>query len=68
MKRFQTPGLALVAAMAAFWAYSVIDTLIRQFSGTVNYVDLVVIFVLGLISGISLGLAFALRRDRSMAS
>ena len=46
MKRYRTPGLVVLALMAAFWAYVVIDNLIREFSRQITYVDLVVIFVL----------------------
>jgi hypothetical protein len=67
MKRYQTPGLLIVAIMAAFWAYTIIDSLIREFSKDVTYIDLGAIFVLGLISGIALGLAFAFRRKQSDA-
>jgi hypothetical protein len=67
MKRYQIPGLFIVAIMSAFWAYTIIDSLIREFSKDVTYIDLGVIFVLGLISGIALGLAFAFRRKQSDA-
>jgi hypothetical protein len=67
MKRYQTPGLLIVAIMAAFWAYTIIDSLIREFSKDVTYIDLGAIFVLGLISGIALVLDFAFRRKQSDA-
>ena len=53
--------------MAAFWAYTIIDSLIRELSKDVTYIDLGAIFVLGLISGIALGLTFAFRREQSGA-
>ena len=65
MKRYLTSGLLVVAIMATFWAYTIIDSLIREFSKNVTYIDLGAIFVLGLISGIALGLAFAFRRKQS---
>ncbi len=67
MKSHQTAMFAfvLVAIMAAYWAYTSIDTLIRRFSGQITYVDLAVIFILGLISGIGVGLAYALWRGNS---
>jgi len=67
MKRYQTSGLLIVAIKAAFWAYTIIDSLIREFSKDVTYIDLGAIFVLGPISGIALGLAFAFRRKQSDA-
>lgn len=62
MKRHRISGLLIVAIMAAFWAYTIIDSLIRGFSKDVTYIDLGAIFVLSLISGIALGLTFAFRR------
>ena len=59
--RGQFYGLVLVAVMAAFWAYSIADTLIREFMMDVTYIDLGAVFVLGLIAGVALGLAFAIR-------
>lgn len=64
MERYRAPGLLIVAILATFWAYEVIDALIREFSESTTYVDLVVIFVLGLIAGVALGLALALRRGK----
>jgi len=53
-----TTSLLLSAViLSAFWAYEVIDDLIRKFSDNVTYIDLIVIFVLGLIAGITLGTA-----------
>ena len=62
MKRYQISGLLVVAIMAAFWAYTIIDSLIREFSKDVTWVDLGAIFVLGIISGGALGLAWAFGR------
>jgi len=62
MKRYQISGLLVVAVMAAFWAYTIIDPLIREFSKDVTWIDLGAIFVLGLISGGALGLAWAFGR------
>lgn len=67
MKRYQISSLFIVAIMAAFWAYTIIDSLIREFSKGVIYIDLGSIFVLGLISGIALGLVCAFRREPSDA-
>ena len=62
MKRFQISGLLVVAIMAAFWAYTIVDTLIIRFSKEITWVDLGAIFVLGLISGGAFGLAWAFGR------
>jgi hypothetical protein len=67
MQRYSVPALLMVAIMSAFWAYTIIDSLIREFSKDVTYIDLGSIFVLGLISGIALGLASAFRRKSSDA-
>ena len=63
MKRYQTPILLIVAIMAAFWAYTIVFALIREFGKDVTYVDLGAIFILGLISGVALGLSWALGRQ-----
>jgi len=57
MRRYTVSGLLLVATMSAFWAYTIVDTLIRRFSKEITWVDLGAIFVLGLISGGAFGLA-----------
>ena len=69
MKRSPALVSALLAGaiMSAFWAYTIVNTLIRELGKDVTYIDLGAIFILGLISGIALGLAFALRRNQSAA-
>ncbi len=67
MIRFPTSTLLVTAIMTAFWGYTVIDTLVRKFPGDVTYIDLGVIFILGLITGIALGLALASGRSHSNA-
>jgi len=62
MKRYQTPILLTVAIMAAFWAYTIMSALIREFGKDITAIDLGAIFILGLISGVALGLSFALGR------
>ena len=52
----------MVAVFAAYWAYEVVDSLIREFSASITYIDLGVVFVLGLITGICLGAFLALKR------
>jgi hypothetical protein len=54
-------ALFAAAIFSAYWAYTIIDDLVRVFTKEVTYIDLGVIFVLGLICGAGLGLAFALR-------
>lgn len=57
MKRVQTSVFLMVAFMSAFWAYTVIDTLLTKFSANITLIDLGTIFILGLITGIFLGFA-----------
>lgn len=47
MTRYRISGLLIVAIMAAFWAYTIIDSLIREFLKDVTYIDLGAIFVVG---------------------
>ena len=63
MRRPLTYGLTAVFVTATFLAYASADSLIREFFGRVTYVDLGVLFVLRLITGFSLGLAFAWSRQ-----
>lgn len=65
MKSYQISGLLILAILSTFWAYTIMDSLIREFLLDVTYIDLGSIFILGLISGIALGLAFALWRKQS---
>jgi hypothetical protein len=62
MISYRTSGLLIVAIMSAYWAYTIIDSLIREFSKNITYIDLGAIFILGLISGVTLGLALVFRR------
>ena len=59
MRRYTVSGLLIVAVMSLYWAYTIIDTLIRKFSKEITWVDLGAIFVLGLISGGAFALAWA---------
>jgi hypothetical protein len=61
MRRYTIPTLFTLAMLSAFWAYTIIDDLIRVFQKDVTYIDLGVIFVLGLICGAALGLIPAIR-------
>jgi hypothetical protein len=65
MQRYTVSFLLIGAVMSAFWGYTIIHTLIRKFSKDITYVDLGAIFVLGLISGLFLGLALMFRRKQS---
>ena len=67
MQRYTVSGLLIVAIMSAYWAYTIVDTLLRKFAKEITWVDLGAIFVLGLISGGGLGLAWALSRRSSEA-
>ncbi|HNQ77286.1 MAG TPA: hypothetical protein PK747_06100 [Acidobacteriota bacterium] len=41
--------------MAAFWAYTVMDTLIREYPKGITLIDLLAIFLLGLVTGLCFG-------------
>jgi hypothetical protein len=58
-KRQMISALLVVVVGATFWAYTIADSLIREFSANVTYVDLGALFILGLISGFALGQIFA---------
>jgi len=62
MKRCSVPALVTLAVFAAFWAYSIADTLVRELGKDVTSIDLGALFVLGVISGLSLGLVLAWRQ------
>jgi len=65
VQRYTASALLTVAVFAAFWAYTIATSLVEEFSQNITYIDLGVLFVLGVISGLALGLAFALTRQRS---
>ncbi len=65
MCKYTVPSLMILAIMSIFWAYTVMDTLLREFSANVTFVDLGVLVVLGFISGLAVGLIPAARRNGS---
>lgn len=67
MKTAQVSSLIVLAGMSAFWAYTIVDSLLREFADSITFIDLGAIFVLGLISGLALAAAIAARRERSNA-
>ncbi|MEJ2305145.1 MAG: hypothetical protein P8Y14_26790 [Anaerolineales bacterium] len=62
MQRYSIPALIILAIFSAFWAYTIIDTLLREFSQDITFIDLGVLYILGLITGLALGIALAIRR------
>ena len=62
MQRYSMPALIILAIFSAFWAYTIIDTLLREFSQDITFIDLGVLYILGLITGLALGIALAIRR------
>ena len=56
-------ALIIVAVFSAYWAYTIIGTLLRDFSQEMTFIDLGVLYVLGLITGLVLGLVLAIRRS-----
>jgi asparagine N-glycosylation enzyme membrane subunit Stt3 len=67
MKTYQIPGLFTVGILSVYLAYTVIDSLMREFSRSLTYLDLGAIFALGLIAGVALGLAFVFHRKQPIA-
>jgi hypothetical protein len=65
MKRYSVPALLILAGITAFWAYTVIDTILREFSTDVTFVDLGVLVVLGFIAGLAVGLIPSARRSET---
>lgn len=67
MKRSSTltAVLMIAAIMATFSAYSVINSLMRDFHEDVTVIDLGVLFILGLITGIAVGIGLMARNRRS---
>jgi hypothetical protein len=57
MNKYLAASFFIVAFFSAFWAYSIIDTLLREFSGHPTVIDLLVLFILGLIAGIFITLS-----------
>jgi hypothetical protein len=62
MRREMTSALIILFVGATYWAYTVADSLLREFSGKITFVDLGVLFILGLIAGVALGQLVPLRR------
>ena len=67
MRRYTVSGLLIVAIMSLYWAYTIVDALLRKFSKEITWVDLGAIFVLGLISGGAFGLAWTFSRKSTAA-
>jgi len=61
MRRYSVSFLIMLAVSVAFWAYTIADTLIKELSKDVTFIDLGAIFILGLISGLAVGLSFAFK-------
>lgn len=60
-RRYTTPTLVTLALFAAFWAYTIASTLIRDMAKDVTYIDLGALFVLGLIAGLALAFSYTSR-------
>ena len=61
MQRYAAPALVTLAVFAAFWAYAIASTLIRDLGKDVTYVDLGALFILGLIAGLALAASYGSR-------
>jgi len=67
MRRYTVSSLLILAIMSVFWAYTIVDTLLREFSKEITWVDLGSIFVLGLIAGGAFSLAWGFGRKSPQA-
>jgi tellurite resistance protein TehA-like permease len=65
MQKYSISALLVLAFGAAFWAYTIIDTLIRDFHKDVSIIDLSALYVLGLISGVALGCVIVVRQKKN---
>jgi hypothetical protein len=65
VNRSQVSALVLVAVITAYWAYTMIDSLLREFSNEITFIDLGAIYIMGLISGIMLGMILAFSRKKA---
>jgi hypothetical protein len=65
MRRYSFPFLGFLVGMSIFWAYTAIDTLLREFYTNVTFIDLAVLVILGFIAGLAVGLIPAARRSSS---
>ncbi len=57
IKHYQVPGLVILAVMTGFRAYQIMDSLRREFSAYMTWIDLSIIFIWGLISGMPICVA-----------
>jgi hypothetical protein len=64
MNKSVISALAILAVISVFLAYTTMDGLLREFSQNITFIDLGVLYILGLISGIALGLMIASLRKR----
>jgi hypothetical protein len=62
MRRVAASLLLVLSIMSTFWAYAIASTLVRDLGKDITYVDLGAVFILGLIAGFGLGLAWAVQR------
>lgn len=65
MQRTVISTLIIGAILSTYWTYTIIDTLLREFSQAITFIDLGVLYVLGLITGLTLGIALAVGIKRS---
>jgi len=55
MRRYSVSVLLILAVMSIFWAYTVIDTLLREFSANVTFIDLGTLVIFGFLRAWQLG-------------
>jgi hypothetical protein len=62
MSRKLTYPLLIMSIFAMFWAYIIGDGLLHEFSGSLTWIDLSVLFILGFVAGIGVGIALLVPR------
>ncbi len=63
MRRTLSVPLILLAATATLYAFWVADGLVREFAAGLTWVDVGVLFVMGLIAGVAVGALVRLNRS-----
>jgi hypothetical protein len=62
MSRNMTYLLLILPIFCLFWAYTIADGLLNEFSGSLTWIDLGVLFILGFVAGIGVGIALLVPR------
>jgi hypothetical protein len=68
MKSYIFAELIILAIMSSFCAYTIVDKLIRDLGTNDTIIDLGVLYLLGLMSGLAIGFIFVFRKKESLKS